>query len=118
MRLIVNGYDFTPFIKSLQDSSNDVDGPNAGRNITGTMIRDRLCTKKKLTVGIIPVTAATLNAMKSALSPAEFTVLYQDDSGVSSAYQMYTNNLSWEYLFRSPSGIEYYQNFSFPLVEM
>ena len=39
----INGTDITPYIANggLQYTRNDLDGPNAGRALDGTMYRDR-----------------------------------------------------------------------------
>nr|DAT70870.1 MAG TPA: hypothetical protein [Caudoviricetes sp.] len=55
----INGTDITPYIANggLQYTRNDLDGPNAGRALDGTMYRDRVATKDKWTVNCRPLTS-------------------------------------------------------------
>ena len=50
MRILIDGTDITDFIayQGLKVTRSDIDGPNAGRNLAGTMLRDRECNQTAL----------------------------------------------------------------------
>ena len=54
----IDGVDITPYIayQGIQYTRNDIDGPNAGRALDGTMYRDRVTVKDKWTITCRPLT--------------------------------------------------------------
>lgn len=55
--LIINGVDFTPYIKpEMAYSWTAFDGENAGRNLAGNAMRDFLTEKDKIELQLIPLT--------------------------------------------------------------
>jgi len=113
-------YDITPYIKfgGWKDSRNDVDGSNAGRNIEGTMIRDRVATKYRVDITCTPITKQILDTIKNLIYPVSFQMRFRDDSSSDWTYRtVYSNNFSWTYLLKK-GNVEYYDGFTFPLIEV
>lgn len=109
----------TPYIayQGWKPSRNDVDGPNAGRNIVGTMIRDLVTTKRRIDVTCIPMPAETMRTLLSILDSDSFTVTYDDVQYGRVSKRMYANNYSWQYCQKYPNS-ELYFGFAFPLIEI
>lgn len=120
MRILINGTDITDYIKfgGVKWGRNDVDGPNAGRNLEGTMIRDRVATKIRLDISCRPLTDTEHTRLMNLLMPDNITVNYDDPVYGSASKVMYANNHSSEYLMRDEKGREYWHNVSFPLIEV
>ena len=118
MRVYIDGTDITDFIKyqGLKVGRHDVDGPNAGRNIAGTMIRDRVATKMRLDITCRPLYTDEVATINNLISAEYVTVQYEDPSGTKS-FVAYSNNNSYEYCFQQRNGNELWHNVSFPLIE-
>lgn len=100
-------------------SRNDIDGPNAGRNQLGNMIRDRVAQKYRHDVTLIPITKQTVDWLNDLLNPVEFYIRYKDDHSTTWTQELvYSNNYSWTYCQKKADGREYYNGFSFPFVEI
>lgn len=119
MRVVINGFDITDYIafQGLKWSRNDVDGSNAGRNLAGTMIRDRVATKIRWDISCRPLTSEEHTNLMNAILPEFVSVsisdpLYGDHSSV-----MYSNNHSSSYCIKYKNGVEYWHDISFPLIE-
>jgi hypothetical protein len=119
LRLIINGVDITRYVRyqGFKWSRNDVDGPNAGRNIIAEMIRDRVATKIRIDITCVPLTKAEHNMIMNLIMPEFVTVQYDDPVYGFTTKTMYANNNDSEYCIRKPNGIEYWNNVSFPLIE-
>lgn len=120
MRISIDGTDITAYIKlnGVKWSRNDVDGPSAGRNLSGTMIRDRVATKIRLDVSCRPLTESEHTMLLNLLLPEKVTVNYTDPMYGIVSKVMYANNNSSEYLFADTKGTEYWHNVTFPLIEV
>jgi len=113
-------FNLTPFIKAggWKDQRSDVEGSSAGRNLDGTMIRDRICIKYRIDVSCVPIKKTNLDTIKSLIEPESFQIRFKDDNSNDWTYRrVYSNNFSWEYLINRSDG-EYYDGFGFPLIEM
>lgn len=112
--------DITPYIawQGLTFSRNDVDGPEAGRDMTGTMHRGRVATKEKMEVKTVPLTRAQSAMIQNLLMPETFYVRVNPYPRTNGPYmmQMYSNNVKMSYLIHRENG-EDLQTLSFPLVE-
>lgn len=102
---------------TLDSTDNDIDGPNAGRNQRGTMIRDYLATKMKWNFQSIPLTRPVANNLLEAVRPETFTVRTDIVDGVTRRYTCYSNNRVLHYILRRRNGTEYVK-VSFPIIEM
>ena len=130
----IDGTDITDLIafSGVKWSRNDVDGPNAGRNQQGEMIRDRVATKVRLDITCKPMKLSELRMLLNLLLPEFVTVTYDDPMYGVVSKTMYANNNPAEFLMRKeynppqqwyichtdpPPPEEYWYNISFPLVE-
>ena len=119
MQIRIDGVDITDFIKyqGVKWSRNDVDGTNAGRNLSGTMIRDRVATKIKLEISCRPLLWDEHKRLMNLLLPEFVTVSYTDPMYGNVSKVMYANNNDSTYMIKKRNGKEYWYNVSFPLVE-
>ena len=119
MRLIIDGIDFTAFVafSGIKWSRNDIDGPNAGRNLAGSMIRDRVATKVRLDITCVPMDKNAHYVLMDALSPEFVTVEYDDPLMGPVSKVMYANNHNSTYYMERENGQEIWYNVSFPLIE-
>lgn len=116
-----SGYvDITPYIawQGLSFSRNDVDGPDAGRTMDGTMHRDRVSSKEKMQINTVPLTKAQSSLIQSLLFPETIQVKVTPYPRTNAAHEMYmySNNVSTSYLISRTSG-EDLVTLSFPLIE-
>jgi len=114
MRIAINGVDITDYIKyqGVKWSRNDIDGVNAGRNLAGTMIRDRVSTKIRMDITCRPLTWREHQILMNLLMPEFVTVAYTDPlTGSTTSKVMYANNHDSTYTLAKRDGI------AFPLIE-
>lgn len=119
MQLVVNGVDLTPYIahQGVSYTRNDIDGPNAGRALDGTMYRDRVTVKDKWTITCRPLTAEECSIVMQAIYPEYVTVTVTNPRTNSTrTFTAYSNNVPAQYLLKR-KGKEYWTGISFPLIE-
>ena len=116
-----NYVDITPYIawQGLTFSRNDVDAPDAGRDMTGLMHRGRVAVKEKMNIQTVPLTKAQSSMIQTLLYPATITVQVTPYPRTNAAqtFSMYTNNVKVTYIIHRASG-EDLQSLSFPLIEL
>lgn len=118
-RVYIDGTDITSFIEEdgLKWQRNDLDGPNAGRSMSGLMIRDRVAIKQTLTINCRALTGAEVATILSLIEPEWVSVRYTDPTTNSEVTKMmYSNNVPVT-LKLSTGGVDYYSGLSFPLIE-
>lgn len=112
--------DITPYIawQGLSFSRNDVDAPDAGRDMSGLMHRGRVGVKEKMNVQTIPLKRAESAMIQQLLYPETIQVRVTPYPRTNAAQilSMYTNNVKTTYLIHRQSGEEI-QSLSFPLIE-
>lgn len=112
--------DITPFIKyqGVTFSRNDVDAPNAGRDMSGTMHRGRVASKEKMNITSIPLTRAQSARIQTLLFPETILVRVNPypRTNSSQTFYMYSNNVKTQYLQYKEDGDDI-QEISFPLIE-
>ena len=132
----INGTDITDYIAygGVKWSRNDIDGPNAGRSMSGLMIRDRVATKIRLDITCRPLKDSELSVLLNLLLPEFISVTYEDPMYGTVTKTMYANNNSAQFLIQKrfqkpeswfichpdedpPDPYEYWNNVTFPLVE-
>lgn len=105
----------------------DVDGPNAGRDVTdGKMIRDRIATKNKWELTLHnAISEEDLAGIYKLIYPVSFHIRTDIPYGVLDTYEVYSNNLSAQYLMEKSYFINgawtnksYYSGTAIPIVEM
>lgn len=113
--------DITPFIawQGLTFSRNDVDAPDAGRDMSGLMHRGRVAVKEKMKIKTIQLTRAESAYIQSLLFPQSISVRVTPYPRTNAAHTMvmYTNNVETTYTIHRANG-EDIQSLSFPLIEL
>jgi len=116
----INGVDITPFIaaRGVKWTRADVDGPNAGRRVDGTLVRDRAAIKYRVDVTCRPLTLQEA-ALVLGLIEDEwvFATATNPFKGAVQTYTMYANNIPVAFAVRDKDGNEYWDGISFPLIE-
>ena len=112
--------DITPYIafQGLTFSRNDVDAPDAGRDMSGLMHRGRVAVKEKMNINTIPLTKAQSSSLQTLLYPEtiQVRVTPYPRTNAAQVLSMYSNNVKVTYLIHYSSG-EDMQSLSFPLIE-
>lgn len=120
MTFAINGVDITPYIAygGLKWQRADVDGPNAGRTLDGTMIRDRRAIKIRWDVTCKPLTSAELSTVLTLIEP-EFVLLNYSDpvTNALASDKFYANNFPTQFAMITRNGVEYWSGLSFPLIQ-
>ena len=82
--LIINGNDYSKYVerKGLGWSRNDLDSENTVRVKSGTMRRNKVCTKRKLAFKMVDMAQDVLAQLDNDLSEATFVATYLDLHGV------------------------------------
>ena len=113
-------FDITPWIawQGLTFSRNDVDAPNAGRDMAGTMHRGRVASKEKMNINTVQLTRAQSSKLQTLLYPETIYVRVTPYPRTNTAYimSMYSNNVKTTYVIHRENG-EDLQSLSFPLIE-
>ena len=113
-------FDITPWIawQGLTFSRNDVDAPNAGRDMSGYMHRGRVASKEKMNIQTIQLTKAQSSKLQTLLYPETISVRVSPYPRTNSAHtmSMYSNNVKTTYVIHRANG-EDLQSLSFPLIE-
>ena len=113
--------DITKYIawQGLTFSRNDVDAPDAGRDMSGLMHRGRVGVKEKMNVNTVPLTKAESSSLQQLLYPETIQVRVTPYPRTNAAQilSMYTNNVKTTYIIHRASG-EDIQSLSFPLIEL
>jgi len=113
-------FDITPWIawQGLTFSRNDVDAPNAGRDMSGYMHRGRVAVKEKMNINTVPLTRAQSAKLQTLLYPE--TIMVRVNPYPRTNYQqtlnMYSNNVKVSYVIHRDTG-EDLETLSFPLIE-
>lgn len=116
----IDGTDITNLIayQGVQWKRNDIDGPNAGRTLSGLMVRDRVVTKIRLDITCRQLTLPEVRMLLNLLMPEFVSVTYDDPMDGLVTRTMYANNNGAQFLFaRDEDTKEWWDNVSFPLVE-
>lgn len=113
--------DITPMIawQGLTFSRNDVDAPDAGRTMDGTMHRGRVASKEKMEIKTVQLTRAQVSALETLLFPEtiQVRVTPYPRTNATHTMTMYSNNVKATYIIHRANG-EDLQSLSFPLVEV
>lgn len=120
MTLTVNGVDMRPYVAygGIKWQRADVDGPNAGRSMDATVIRDRVATKIRLDVTCRPLYQNEASIVLTAIKPEFVPVTYTDpELGGDVTKTMYSNNIPAQFLMIDRVGREMWSGVAFPLIE-
>lgn len=119
MRFKINGFDITPYIAfgGLAWQRADVDGPNAGREQDGTLVRDRIAIKIRWDVTCRPLTGAELSRILTAIEPEWVTLEYDDPvTNTVKTAQFYSNNIPATFGLQRKDGTVIWTGVTFPLI--
>lgn len=119
MTLTVGGVNMIPYIAhgGIKWQRNDIDAPDTGRTMNGTMMRGRVATKIRLDITCRPLTKAELSIVLNAILPQFVTVTYDDPMYGYSIKTMYSNNNPATFFFIDSKGVERWNGVTFPLIE-
>ena len=113
-------FDITPWIawQGLTFSRNDVDAPDAGRDMSGLMHRGRVAVKEKMKINTIQLTRSQLSTLQTLLFPETIQVRVTPYplTNAAKTMTMYSNNVNTSYVIHRESG-EDLQSVTFPLIE-
>lgn len=130
--ITIDGTDITDMIafQGVKWTRADIDGPNAGRTMSGLMIRDRVATKIRLDITCRPLKSDELNTLLNLILPEFVTVTYEDPMEGLVTKTMYANNNGAQFLMKKTYELpdwlwfannrqptEYWTDVTFPLVE-
>lgn len=117
--ITIDGNDITTAIayQGVKWSRNDVDGPNAGRTMSGLMVRDRVATKIRLDITCRPLKLDELRFLLNLILPEFVQVTYEDPMYGLVTKTMYANNHSAQIYQHMTDDSEVWFNISFPLIE-
>ena len=117
--ITINGMDITNYIAEggVKWSRNDIDGTNAGRNLLGNMIRDRVATKIRLDITCRKLSYQELKTLNGLLYPEYVSASYDDPLLGNRSAIMYCNKTEAEIFRRKPNGTEQWTPSGFSLVE-
>lgn len=118
-QIAINGTDITDWIaeNGIKWTRNDLDGPNAGRTLSGLMIRDRVAIKIKLQITCKDLNGAQLNTLLNLIEPVFVSVTYEDPLYGNVTKTMYSNNNAATLGRVDTSGVRRWNSISFPLIE-
>lgn len=119
-RIKIDGTDITELIayQGVQWKRNDIDGPNAGRTLSGLMIRDRVATKIRLDITCRILNREEVRTLLNLLMPEFVSVTYDDPMDGVVTRTMYANNNEAKFLRSLDNDSdELWNNVTFPLVE-
>lgn len=111
----------TPYIKyqGLSFSRNDVEAPDAGRTLDGTMHRLRVAEKERMDVETVPLTNEQVVTLHALLDPVTIQVKVNPypKTNRTNTMTMYSNDVKTSYVIHRDDGTDL-QTMSFPLVEV
>ena len=116
MTVIIGSTDITKYIKfgGITFSRNDVEAPDAGRDMKGLMHRGRVAIKEKIEISTIPLAKSDIAALQALIEPETFSVTINPypNTNASKTMTMYSNNVKATYV------IDDIQSLTFPLIEV
>lgn len=118
--LVVDGVDITPYIGygGFKWQRSDVDGPGAGRDLTGDLRRNRVSTKRRIDITCRLLTSKELQIVLNAIMPEWVQAEYYDpQEGKVVERTMYANNHPASFQILHPDGTEWWSGVTFPLIE-
>ena len=115
----INGTDITDLIaeKGIKWTRNDLDGPNAGRTLSGLMIRDRVAIKIKLEITCKELSGDELRMIMNLTLPEFVSVTYDDPIYGRVTKTMYSNNNAATLSRIDTAGKRVWNSITFPLIE-
>jgi len=119
MRLLVNGANLAPYMAAggLTWKRNDVDSPNAGRDMSGTMRRGRVTSKVTIDCKCRALTGAEAAVVLTAIDPESVLVGYDDPKDGFVEKTFYVSSCPATHLMVR-GNVDYWEGISFTMVEL
>lgn len=120
MTLTVNGIDMVPYIAygGFKWQRSDIDGSDAGRDLTGRLRRNRVTTKVRLDITCRLLKTEEVSKVLTAIMPEYVSVTYHDpQAGGIVTKTMYSNNNPATFQIRQKDGTVWWSGVTFPLIE-
>lgn len=120
MVLKIDGVDMVDYIAygGFKWQRSDVDGSDAGRDLSGKMRRNRVATKVRLDITCRLLKSEELEVVLTAVMPEYVTVKYYDpQQGIVVTKTMYSNNNPATFQLKRPDGTVWWSGVTFPLIE-
>lgn len=120
MVLKINGVDILPYVahQGIKWQRNDLDSADAGRTMDGVMHRGRVSSKIRLDITCRPLKSHETQVVLQAIYPEYVTVEYTDPMSGLVTKQMYSNNNPATHMMIQDSGVEWWYDITFPLIEV
>ena len=120
MTITIGSTDITKWIKSggITFSRNDVEAPDAGRDLSGLMHRGRVAIKEKMEISTVPMSKTEVAALQALIEPETFSVTVDPypATNASKTMTMYSNNVKTTYIIHRTD--DEIQSLTFPLIEV
>lgn len=113
--LKINGVEYKVPM-SYEVTIQDIDSENTTRDARGTMHRDRLAVKRKLSITFPPIFDKDAKPLLNAISNPTFSVTFRDIQLGNITRTMYVGDRSGK-LYSNVSGLDFWQNLKFDLIE-
>lgn len=112
--------DITSFIATdgFSWERNDIDAPDSGRDMNGTMRRKIVARKDKMQITCRPLTSQQLTQLFNALSVTTMSVTYMVPGNVSRTATFYNSKKSAGVVQAIANNTILYNNVSFDLIEV
>ena len=120
MTVTIGSTDITKYIKhqGITFSRNDVEAPDAGRDLSGLMHRGRVASKERIDIETVILDKTEVAALHALLLPETITVTISPypNTNASKQMTMYSNNIKTKHIISDVSNDLY--TVTFPLVEV
>lgn len=115
----INGVNILPYVahQGIKWQRSDLDSPDAGRTLDGTMQRGRVATKIRLDITCRPLKSAEAQIVLKAILPEYVNVRYTDPMDGLVTRTMYANNNPASHMLLQEDGTEWWDGITFPLIE-
>jgi hypothetical protein len=124
LTLIIDGVDILPYVLEggIEWSRNDVDSSAAGEMQDGTVDRDRIIMRRKMTVSVGELLTADMKIVQQAIYPQWVSVTFLDPlEGEVITRTFYSNNVACtagkKTKLKDGTNSVKWRKFSFPLIE-
>lgn len=115
----IDGVNILKFLayQGIKWQRDDLDGPNAGRTLDGTMQRDRVATKIRMDLSCRPLRSEEAKIILNLILPEYVQVHYVDPMLGETTKTMYSNNNTATHMYIDDYGNEWWSGIDFALVE-
>lgn len=106
-----------PFVSKFGVKRNDLDGPNTGRTMDGTMYRDRVASKDTIEIECIDLHTIQARDILTMIKPDFIQVRYTSPEVGERVAWFYCSNVSIGLGYVDDYGYEMWSGISFTLIE-